>query len=106
MVGVASVSIVSSPARPVRNDPSGVAKLHHGKRRAAEWPLYRCLGAPGRKVARGIKAHFRRAHPGALPAQGRTETIILRSSFGSLMGDLLWLATIAFVFAIITGVVH
>jgi hypothetical protein len=66
-------------------------------------------------VARGIracdaiavfKAHFRRAHPGALPAQGRTETIILRSSFGSLMGDLLWLATIAFVVAIITGVVH
>jgi len=34
------------------------------------------------------------------------ETIILRSSSGSLVGDLLWLATSAFVFAIITGVVH
>jgi len=37
-----------------------------------EWPLYRCLGAPGWKVARGIRAcdaiaalqpHFRRALP-------------------------------------------
>jgi len=34
------------------------------------------------------------------------ETIILHSSSGSLMGDLLWLATIAFVFAIITGEIH
>jgi hypothetical protein len=31
-------------------------QLHHGRRRAAEWPLYRCLGPPGRKVAGGIRA--------------------------------------------------
>jgi hypothetical protein len=35
-----------------------------------------------------------------------TKTNILRSSSRSLVGDLLWLATIAFVFAILTGVVH
>jgi len=35
-----------------------------------------------------------------------TGTTILRSSFRSLVGDLLWLGTITFVFAILTGVVH
>jgi hypothetical protein len=39
-----------------RRDHSRAHRLHHGRRRAAEWPLYRCLGAPGRKVARGIRA--------------------------------------------------
>jgi hypothetical protein len=35
-----------------------------------------------------------------------TETNILRSSSRSLIGDLLWLGTITFVFAILTGVVY
>jgi hypothetical protein len=35
-----------------------------------------------------------------------TGTTILRSSYRSLVGDLLWLATIAFVFAILTGIVQ
>jgi hypothetical protein len=35
-----------------------------------------------------------------------SETNILRSSSRSLVGDLVWVGTIAFVFAILTGVVH
>jgi hypothetical protein len=35
-----------------------------------------------------------------------TKTIIGGSISRSLIGDLLWLGTIAFVFAILTGVVH
>ncbi len=35
-----------------------------------------------------------------------TETAIFGSGSRSLIGDLLWLATIAFVFAILTGAVH
>jgi hypothetical protein len=31
-------------------------QLLHSGWRTAEWPLYRCLGAPGRKVARGVRA--------------------------------------------------
>jgi len=35
-----------------------------------------------------------------------TEMVIFRAIAGSLIGDLLWLMTIGFVFAIVTGVVH
>ncbi len=35
-----------------------------------------------------------------------TETTIFGSGSRSLIGDLLWLTTIAFVFAIVTGMVH
>jgi hypothetical protein len=31
-------------------------QLHHGRWWAAEWPIYRCLGASGRKMASGIGA--------------------------------------------------
>ena len=37
-------------------DHSRAHQLHHSGWRTAEWPLYRCLGVPGRKVARGVRA--------------------------------------------------
>jgi hypothetical protein len=50
-----SVEDVRSHSRRCR-DNSRAHQLHHFRRRPAEWPLYRCLVASGRKVARGIRA--------------------------------------------------
>jgi cytosine/adenosine deaminase-related metal-dependent hydrolase len=33
-------------------------QLYHGRWQALEWPLYRCLGAPGRRVAGGIRVQW------------------------------------------------
>ena len=45
----------SSHSRRYR-DHSRAHQLHHRRRRAAEWPVHRCVGAPERKVACCIRA--------------------------------------------------
>jgi hypothetical protein len=51
-----------------------------------------------------LAASWGKALSGDEPLKPAISTIILRSR--SLIGDLLWLTTIGFVFAILTGVVH